>query len=125
MNEDNLSPPVAMDAVWVELTDVLGAVFADVDKLVRAIVAFLSTPAAPLVSEHAQLGFPNHNQIHVLGNLLQLPAMQHEHHCLALSSLLANDGSQHLFLSRMHVLAHTQPQSSSVRRVLACHRSAL
>lgn len=106
MGEDGLSPPTAMDAAWAELADILGAVFVDVGKLVRAVVAFLSAPvtAAPSArgspdpaatgDDHARLtSFPNHNQIHVLGNLLQLPVMKREPYCHALSFLLPNDGT--------------------------------
>jgi hypothetical protein len=118
MGEDGLSPPTAMDAAWAELADILGAVFADVGKLVRAVVDFLSAPVTatpsargspdPTGDDHARLtSFPNHNQIHVLGNLLQLPVMQREPYCHALSSLLPNDGTSH---HPPHPIARRRPR---------------
>lgn len=80
-----------MDEVWVEVIAIFEAIFVDVGKLVHAIVNSVS-----ILPPNSALG-PSHNQIHVLGNLLDLPVLKQAPYCHALSSLLPHDGTSPSF----------------------------
>lgn len=87
LHAEHLSPRLCMDEVWLEMVTIFETVFSDVENLVRAIVVYLSR-----VPPTSALG-PTHNQVHVLGNLLDLPVMQNTSCCNALSQLPPHEGT--------------------------------